>query len=172
MTHLLRPLLTAAAPARVILVASGGMYLARLHLDDLQFQQRPYNGTLAYAEAKRGMVVLNEIWAAELAESGIYLNAMHPGWADTPGVQKSLPAFRALTRLALRSYAEGADTVVWMAMKPEWQSYGQFWFDRRARAVHRLASTRNNPEELRRYWELLCELTGVTASFPTQGAKQ
>jgi dehydrogenase/reductase SDR family protein 12 len=172
MTHLLRPLLAAAAPSRVIFVASGGMYLARLHPDDLQFQQRPYKGALAYAEAKRGMVVLNEIWAHELAEQGIYLNAMHPGWADTPGVQKSLPAFRALTRLTLRSYAEGADTIVWLAMKPDFKAYGQFWFDRRARAVHRMAATRNSPEEIRRYWELLCVLTGVDAPFPVQGTKQ
>lgn len=172
MTHLLRPLLAAAAPSRVIFVASGGMYLARLHLDDLQFQQRPYNGALAYAEAKRGMVVVNALWAPDLAQEGIYLNAMHPGWADTPGIQKALPLFRSLTRFILRSYSEGADTVVWLAMKPDFKPYGQFWFDRRARSVHRMGSTRNSQEDIQRYWETLCVLTGVDSPFPGQGAKQ
>ena len=29
-------------------------------------------------------------WAEELADSGAAVHAMHPGWADTPGVKSSL----------------------------------------------------------------------------------
>jgi hypothetical protein len=42
--------------------------------------------------------------------------SMHPGWADTPGVQTSLPAFHAKFKDSLRSMDEGADTISWLAI--------------------------------------------------------
>ncbi|MGV3524411.1 MAG: SDR family NAD(P)-dependent oxidoreductase [Candidatus Sericytochromatia bacterium] len=166
LTTLLMPLLKTSAPARVILVASGGMYFASLHSDDLEFRRRPYNGALAYAEAKRGLVVLNRLWAHELAGSGVLVNAMHPGWADTPGVQDALPLFRTLTRLTLRNQEEGADTIVWLALCPHLHQSGEFWCDRRPRAVHRLDSTRNAPSEIESWWHRLGQLTDCPRPFP------
>ena len=36
---------------------------------------------------------------------------MHPGWADTPGVQESLPTFSKVVGPLLRSPEQGADTL-------------------------------------------------------------
>ena len=44
---------------------------------------------------------------------------MHPGWADTPGVQESLPGFRRVMHPLLRSAEQGADTMAWLAGAPE-----------------------------------------------------
>jgi NAD(P)-dependent dehydrogenase (short-subunit alcohol dehydrogenase family) len=131
LTRLLIPRLRESAPARIINVSSGGMYLSGVDLDELQNPQGRYDGARAYARAKRGLMILTELWAEELRDSGVVVNAMHPGWADTPGVQDSLPGFHKLTRLVLRSPEQGADTIVWLAAATEAGSVsGKLWLDR------------------------------------------
>jgi NAD(P)-dependent dehydrogenase (short-subunit alcohol dehydrogenase family) len=49
LTRALRPLLEAAAPSRVIVVASGGMYTEPLDVDALDPEPAAYDGTQAYA---------------------------------------------------------------------------------------------------------------------------
>lgn len=38
-------------------------------------------------------VALTENWGETYKNKGIGFYSMHPGWADTPGVAKSLPSF-------------------------------------------------------------------------------
>jgi NAD(P)-dependent dehydrogenase (short-subunit alcohol dehydrogenase family)/carbon monoxide dehydrogenase subunit G len=131
LTRLLIPRLRESAPSRIINVSSGGMYLSGIDLDELQNPQGRYDGARAYARAKRGLMILTELWAEELQDSGVVVNAMHPGWADTPGVQDSLPGFHKLTRLVLRTPEQGADTIVWLAAATEAGNVsGKLWLDR------------------------------------------
>ncbi|MBL0286125.1 MAG: hypothetical protein IPQ19_01645 [Bacteroidetes bacterium] len=53
----------------------------------------PYNGSIAYANCKRGLVILTELRAKEYNSKNYTFNSMHPGWADTPGVVTALPVF-------------------------------------------------------------------------------
>jgi NAD(P)-dependent dehydrogenase (short-subunit alcohol dehydrogenase family) len=165
LTNLLLPLLERSRPARVIFVSSGGMYAQKLDVDDLQSEREPFNGTIAYARHKRAQVILTEMWAERLAGSGVTVNVMHPGWADTPGVQTSLPAFWKITRLFLRTPEQGADTVVWLAVAPHIASEsGKFWFDRRERETHKLARTVSPIQDRQRLWDAcvrLSELAGT-----------
>ena len=157
LTKLLRPALAAAGGARVIWVSSGGMYTRRLNLEDYNWDQRDYDGVIAYAETKRAQVVLAEMWAEELRADGIVVNSMHPGWADTPGVQSSIPRFRQLTRAILRTPAQGADTIVWLAASDAAAELtGEFVFDRRPRRKHLLPTTRESDADRRALWRL-CE---------------
>jgi NAD(P)-dependent dehydrogenase (short-subunit alcohol dehydrogenase family) len=163
--RLLRPLLEAPPSARVIVVASGGMYLERLDVDALQPTEAEYDGVRAYARAKRGQVALAEEWTRHLAGTEVTVNAMHPGWADTPGLRNGLPGFsRALSPL-LRSPHQGADTIAWLAASPDVDGCsGLFFLDRRPRPTHRKRSTRRLDEarERARLWEL-CQ--NATDSF-------
>jgi NAD(P)-dependent dehydrogenase (short-subunit alcohol dehydrogenase family) len=158
LTRLMLPLLQASAPARVINVTSGGMYTARLQVDDPFFLERTYDGTKAYAESKRAEMVLTRMWAERLEGTGISVNAMHPGWADTKAVRESLPRFHAVTRAILRTPEQGADTIIWLAVNPRLTSEdtGKLFFDRKSRAPYRLASTRETEAERKRLWAL-CE---------------
>jgi dehydrogenase/reductase SDR family member 12 len=93
------------------------------------------------------------------------VNAMHPGWADTPGLRSGLPGFsRALAPL-LRTAQQGADTIAWLAAAPEVAGRsGLFFLDRRARPTYRRRGTRrlDEAQERARLWEL-CQ--NATASF-------
>ena len=159
LTEGLRPLLERTGGARVVTVSSGGMYTQRLVIDDLESQQG-YRGSVAYARAKRAQVVLTELWAERDEGRGITFHAMHPGWAATPGVHDALPKFEKLLGSRLRSPAEGADTIVWLAVADEpTRSSGRFWLDRRPRGTHRVPATRESPEDRTRLWDLVTSVT-------------
>jgi NAD(P)-dependent dehydrogenase (short-subunit alcohol dehydrogenase family) len=163
-TRLLRNNLAAAAGARVVWVSSGGMYTRKLQLDDYNWREREFDGTLAYAETKRAQVVLSELWADELRNDGIAVNAMHPGWADTPGVRSSIPNFWRIMRAFLRTPAEGADTAIWLAASPAAAGEsGRFFFDRRARRTHLLPGTWESEAERRMLWTLCEDATADAA---------
>ena len=167
LTALLEDRLKADAPSRVITVSSGGMYAQRLDADDLQHGRRSYSPVAVYARNKRAQVVLNEGWAERLAGTGVVVHTMHPGWADTPGVQESLPGFQKLTRRILRSPDEGADTIVWLAAAAEpMRTSGRFWADRRPRPTHYVPWTREDPEDRAKLWATCAGLAGVDAPVP------
>lgn len=159
LTNLLLPLL-AASHGRVVTVASGGMYAAPLpdfaRGHSLELPDDKYDGTRQYAIAKRAQVTLNEIWATEPSAHGVAFHAMHPGWADTPGVASSIPVFRAVTKPILRTADQGADTISFLAAAADGDlSSGGFWCDRERRQIHRLGSTRraDTAEARRALWE-------------------
>lgn len=165
LTRELRPVLRAGAsptaPSRVVFVSSGGMYTASMHVDDPEFRDGTYSGGAAYARTKRMQVVLSELLADDLASDGVVVHSMHPGWADTPGVQESLPRFRALTRPVLRDDAQGADTSVWLSAVDPAPPTGKFWHDRVERPTSLLPTTRPSPDVRARAWQWLHEAAGL-----------
>jgi NAD(P)-dependent dehydrogenase (short-subunit alcohol dehydrogenase family) len=162
LTNLLIPRLQTSAPSRIINVSSGGMYTQRIRVRDLESTRAQYKGSIAYARAKRGQVILTELWADRLADDGVVVHAMHPGWADTPGVEKSLPLFRKVVGPFLRTPEQGADTIVWLAASDEAaQKSGKFWLDRRPRPTHRLKNTVEAAKDRQGLWDALNELAGT-----------
>jgi NAD(P)-dependent dehydrogenase (short-subunit alcohol dehydrogenase family)/peroxiredoxin len=157
LTGLLRPALEKSSDARVIWVSSGGMYTRRLNVRDPNWKKREYDGVIAYAETKRAQVVLAELWAEELRGTSVVVNSMHPGWAATPSVKTSLPTFYRVTRAVLRSPAEGADSVVWLAASPRASQWTKcFFFDRAIRRTHLLPFTRETGDQRSKLWRI-CE---------------
>jgi NAD(P)-dependent dehydrogenase (short-subunit alcohol dehydrogenase family) len=153
LTSLLLPALLAGSPSRVITVSSGGMYTARLDPDDPQLEGRAFHGPSFYAHSKRAQVILNRLWSEQHAGHGIGFHAMHPGWADTGGLRKSLPRFHRLMRPLLRDAEQGADTVVWLATASSLEpASGGFWHDRATRPEHRLGWTREAAADRERLW--------------------
>jgi dehydrogenase/reductase SDR family member 12 len=168
LTTLLLDRLRASAPARVLTMSSGGMYAANLTVDGLEMGD-DYRGTEQYARAKRAQVTLNELWAARFPDRDVVFHAVHPGWADTPGVETSLPRFRRIVGPLLRTPDQGADTVAWLAADDgePLATTGRFWLDRRPRPLHRLPTTRlsDTPERRAQLWAWCVERTGVDAAI-------
>ncbi|MEL6344028.1 MAG: SDR family NAD(P)-dependent oxidoreductase [Myxococcota bacterium] len=161
LTRLLLPQLRQSTEGRIIFVSSGGMYAERLRVDRLDMRARGFDGVTAYARAKRAQVTLTQSLAESLAETSITVHSMHPGWADTPAVRSSLPTFHRLTRSILRTPAEGADTVIWLATCAHIaQTSGLFWFDRMPQPQHLVSWTEHAPEEVDRLRAVLDQWTG------------
>ncbi len=139
-THVLAPLAltTILVPRRVINVSSGGMYTEALPEDgDWESERTPYSPKKLYARTKREQVVITEMLAERLRGRGVFVHAMHPGWADTEGLRGAMPGFRTAIRPIIRTAEEGADTIVWLGASPEaLRETGLFWHDRRPRPTH------------------------------------
>ena len=106
LTTLLLDRLRGSAPARVLFVTSGGMYTQRLAVDDLQSREGPFDGPAVYSRSKRAEMALCLEWADLLRGSGVVVHAMHPGWADSPGIRDGAAGLLARARPA-PAYARG-----------------------------------------------------------------
>ncbi len=160
LTGLLLPALSRTSGSRVVTVSSGGMYSERLVVDRLQMHPHEYEGTKAYARAKRAQVELTREWARRVPSPPSF-HAMHPGWAATPGVAAALPRFDRIMAPLLRTPEEGADTIVWLASSPDLGSNGDFWLDRRRRSTVYLPWTRAAEGEAERLWDWVVDRTGA-----------
>ncbi|XP_064360954.1 dehydrogenase/reductase SDR family member 12 isoform X5 [Dromaius novaehollandiae] len=108
----------------------------------------------------RQQVVLTEQWAK--AHRNIHFSVMHPGWADTPAVRSSMPDFYQKMKNTLRTEAQGADTVVWLAVSSEATKLpsGLFFQDRQPVATHLpLARTYSPPEDEEKLMQVLEEFS-------------
>lgn len=165
LTRLLLDRLSAAGRARVLTMSSGGMYTAPVTVSGLQMPPDDYHGSKQYALAKRAQVTLNEMWAERHGERDVRFHAMHPGWADTPGVEAALPGFRKVMGPLLRSPEQGADTLVWLAADrgEPLATNGLFWLDRRRRSLHKLPTTKHSDTPARRaaLWDWVAETAGI-----------
>ena len=132
----------------VINMTSGGGYNVPLNIGFLnQTGAQGFNGTAAYGSHKRAQMVLNQYWRGRYGPQGYTFYVMHPGWADTEGVKKSLPRFRRILAPALRDAASGADTALWLAAtRPSQPDPESIWFDRKPRPAHVYARTRVTQE--------------------------
>ncbi len=155
---LIRAGLLAGPKATVINMTSGGGYnmplmVAMLNVTD----PAKYNGVFAYGFHKRAQIVLNQYWRDTYGSRGIAFYVMHPGWADTDGVKRSLPRFRKILRSILRDAAAGADTALWLAgTRPTQPEHELVWFDRAIRPAHvydRTRTTKDTPRSLVAYLE-------------------
>lgn len=122
----------------VIMMASAGMYnVPLIHTMMNQTDSTRFRGTAAYGFHKRGQAALVAYWQEQAAPAGRSFYLMHPGWADTDGVKRSLPRFRKILKSILRNADQGADTALWLAAaRPKADYPAPFWFDRKPRKAH------------------------------------
>ncbi len=147
---------------RAVWMASGGLYLQALDLEDWSWERRPWNGTRAYAQAKRAQIDL--VAEADRPPQGPLQVALHPGWADTPGVEASLPGFRKVMGPLLRTPAEGAETAVWLcAAEPGELEPGRFYLDRRPRGTVRWPGTATSSADRDRLRALVDRQAGLAS---------
>jgi NAD(P)-dependent dehydrogenase (short-subunit alcohol dehydrogenase family) len=160
MTEALLPALE-AGHGRVVMVTSGGMYTQSLPVRDPEYLRGEYKPPVAYARSKRVQVSLLPVLAERWGSRGVTVHAMHPGWADTPGVVDSLPGFHRLTGPILRDAEQGADTSVWLCAADPTPPSGLLWHDRRPRSAHFTRRTQETGEDRERIWSWVREAAGL-----------
>ncbi len=160
LSSLLRPSMTHGG--RLLFMSSGGMYSEALNLDTLEMTRHNYDGTKAYARAKRAQVELvrhlGPKWAPELI-----VHSVHPGWVDTPGVDEALPGFAQILGPILREPDQGADTALWLAATGgNGADTGLFWHDRRPRGISYIPGTSSTDTDRHDLVEWIEQETGIS----------
>lgn len=163
LTHLLLDALRAAAPARIVNVASTAHRGSRLDLDDLQ-NARGFRGMNAYGKSKLCNILFTRELARRLEGSGITANSLHPGTVRTrfgkDGDTKGI--FSVGIKIAgpfFRSPAQGARTSVYLASSPDVADVTGAYFVSR-RATKPSAAARDD-EVARRLWAESERLVGI-----------
>ncbi|WP_329288805.1 SDR family NAD(P)-dependent oxidoreductase [Streptomyces pseudovenezuelae] len=136
----LRGALLAADRPRVTVVSSGAQLRAGFDFADPQFEHRPYDPFLAYAQSKTADVLLAVGISRRWADHGIAANACAPGWIHTnltrhldPATMRAFGAMDAdgnlLTPAHYKTPAQGAATTVLLAASPLLDAVSGHYFE-------------------------------------------
>jgi dehydrogenase/reductase SDR family protein 12 len=162
LTSLLIPTLLKSPDPRVIFVSSGDALTEKLTVDPGFTSFKEWDGAKAYAITKRQQIALCEKFAAVYSDTPIKFVSMHPGWVDTPQLQKAMPDFYKVHHKSLRTPREGADTVCWLCVTPSVLPNGEFFRDREPEMKHMpLARTHYNQTDVDQLWNTCVSLTGI-----------
>ena len=159
LTQALLPLLTAAAPARIVNVASDSHYQAKgIDFDALRNRTKSITGLPEYAVSKLCNVLFAAELARRLAGTGVTAYSLHPGvvasqiWRRVPWPARQLVTRRMLT------IDQGARTSLYCATSPEVAGESGRYYDSCRDAEPSKVAT---PELAARLWDYSQEWTAV-----------
>jgi len=101
-THLLLDLLKASAPSRILQINSEGHRFNGLDIQDLDWKKRHYTGLRGYGASKTAQLLCTWELHDRLIESGVTINAMHPGDVKTNIGQNNGLLYRAFSKLVIQ----------------------------------------------------------------------
>lgn len=162
LTELLKDLLIASAPARIVNVSSTAHQNSQIDFEDLHSTHR-YRGMTAYGQSKLANLLFTYELARRLADTGVTANALHPGFVRTAlGMKNSNPVLAALIWLVFRagmSPERGARTSLLLASSPELEEVTGKYYS----AGNQVRSSRMSYDKAAaaRLWDLSEELTGL-----------
>ncbi len=146
--------------ARIVWVTSGGMYLSKLDLSTI-FENIKYDKVATYANVKRAQVTLLPFFKEEFSEQ--IITAMHPGWAQTPGVSSAIPEFDKKMKGRLRSPLQGADTILWILGTKNPIESGCLYFDRKKVKTHFFWFTKSSDQKQSELIKIIKNLSPFTS---------
>ncbi len=132
LTQALLPALEAAAPSRIVNVASEAHRGGQLDFDDLM-AERGYSAFPVYARSKLANILYTRELARRLEGTGVTANCLHPGVVDSQfmkGKTGLWKLFGQIGGLFMISSEAGAKTSVYLAASPEVQGVSGQYFDK------------------------------------------
>lgn len=159
LTELLRDVLKASAPARIVNVSSLAHARADINFADLQSEKR-YNTWTAYGQAKLALILYTYELARQLQGSGVTVNALHPGVIASnfdQGLSNFMRRGWKLMTPFLASVEQGAQTTLYLATSPAVEGVSGKYFSNRKETK---SSRRSYDEAVsRNLWKVSEELT-------------
>ena len=152
LTQLLLDELKNAAPSRIINTASH--YADGLEIDDINFDKRRYNETLAYKQTKQANRMLTREWARRLEKDNISVYSLTPGFIPDTELfreQNIVGKFllKAFALIEGRTIQEGADTIVWLASADKINGSNGGFYNQRKEEKCKF----NNPADEKKLWD-------------------
>ncbi|XP_058017865.1 retinol dehydrogenase 12-like [Ahaetulla prasina] len=160
LTFLLIECIKQSAPARIINVSSVAHHLGRIHFQNLQ-GEKFYIRSLAYSHSKLANVLFSRELARRLQDTGVTVNALHPGTVLSELVRHSfiLKILWNAFAIFLKTPWQGAQTSIYCAVTEELENVsGKYFSDCKPANV---SSQGRNDETAKKLWNVSCELLGI-----------
>ncbi|KRT80496.1 dehydrogenase [Oryctes borbonicus] len=165
LTHLLIDKIKKSAPSRIINVSSVMANLSNLQIDKInkypKNMSRAFGDGLMYSNSKLANILFTLELAHKLKNSGVTVNALHPGAVNTdifrrvPGVYKIVK--NVLAGLYFRTPEEGAQTTIYLATSEKVEGVtGKLFENCTEIELYRKA---RDPELAKALWKVSEELT-------------
>ncbi|MET0987161.1 MAG: hypothetical protein ABW034_17335, partial [Steroidobacteraceae bacterium] len=174
--------LKAAAPARVVSLASRGHWWSDVQWEDPNFERLPYDKWKAYGQAKTANILFAVEFERRFGALGVNAYAVHPGAIQTElgrylteedraRIEQMRQRAAAASPTPWKSIPQGAASTVWAATAPELTGRGGLYIEdchigveRQAGLEAGYAQYARNPDAARRLWELSERLVGLSQS--------
>jgi NAD(P)-dependent dehydrogenase (short-subunit alcohol dehydrogenase family) len=154
LTNLLLPVLTASAPARVVVVSSGVQAMAKIDFDDLQ-EVSKYSEIRSYNQSKLANLMFTYELARRVKGSGVTANALEPGFIKS---NLKVPFPFSIFSFMRGKAVDGAKPSVFLASSPDVEGVTGTFFNNKGVPVKSSAASYDE-EAARRLWQISAELT-------------
>lgn len=154
--------------ARIILVNSEGHRFAAwgLKLDDLNWERHRYSGLKSYGSAKLAQLLSMIVFNEHFQNTGVSINAMHPGAVKTDTGQENGPAYRWFKRnfvdKSLKSPEISAEALYYLGVSKEIETVSGKFFN--LTFEEEPAPPALDKEAAYELWEKSLELGGLKGS--------
>ena len=148
--------------ARIIMVNSEGHRFAAwgLRLDDLNWEKRRYSGLKSYGSAKLAQLLSMIVFDEHFQNTGVSINAMHPGGVKTDTGQENGPVYRWFKSnfidKTLKSPAISAEALYYLGVSKEVEAVSGKFFN--LTTEEEPAPPATDSEAARELWEKSLEL--------------
>jgi len=164
LTNLLLPILKQTPEARILNVSSNAYFQGKIDLDDLHLKKK-YAGFKAYANSKLAIVLFTQELAERLKDTGITVNALHPGHAATdiwnmwPGKWYQALLFK-IFKMLMKPTVEAAQNSIYLASSNEVKGITGKYFEKKK--IKEKVSPKSKDRQLQKaLWQLSEKLTGL-----------
>lgn len=142
LTNLLLECVKRAAPSRIINVSSLGHILGRINTKDLNSEKSYVRGD-AYNQSKLANVLFTLELSKRLSDTGVTVNALHPGVVHTElgrHMDNQFSLMGTIARTALgpffKNSKDGAQTTIFAALDPDLEKVtGKYFSDCKIKSV-------------------------------------
>lgn len=159
LTNLLLDTLKASEPSRIVMVSSAVHMIGHIDRSDLMYERKPYWKVAAYARSKLANILFTRELAKRLRETGVTVNALHPGVVQTELLRHTWSIWRYVVHFFSRSVRGGAQTTLMVALDPDLETIsGRYFADC---ALSMPASAAMDYETAEWLWRTSEKLTGL-----------
>ena len=163
--YILQSKLKSQEKARIIMVNSEGHRFAAwgLRLDDLNWDKRRYSGLKSYGSAKLAQLLSMIVFNEYFENTGVSINAMHPGAVKTETGQENGPVYRWFKRnfidKTLKSPQISAEALYYLGVSHEMEAVSGKFFN--LTTIEEPAPPALDKEVAYEIWARSLELSGL-----------